>query len=531
MQLFQLIHHITMKTSSSSRTLILPPALRGNAPSQLADTRQITIVGAPGAGKSRFMKELERLNGTRVFCISAASAPYPQRRESDRPGSVDMLYRDAMQRLPYLKGDAVSELDKLVFLLVADEIESLMRGKQSHTPSEPTRTDALISIWQRIFPDNRIVLDRGMMLFATGAGTDLIPAASLSQSEQAVLYYCAAVLFAMPDATIFVDSPSLFLHPATTARCWDLLEELRPDCSFVYDSVDVEFVNSRSRNTCIWVKRYDAAAACWDYEVIREEEAQEEMFVDLLGSRRPILFIEGDRLHSIDARLYPLVFPDHDVRPLGSCDKVIETVRAFGGQTRLHHLVSRGIVDRDRRTDKEVEYLRRKGVMVPDVAEVENIFLIEGVIRAMARMRGINPDEAFARVSKGVRREFAAQCQEQALQHVRHRIKREVETKVDARFSCITAMELHLNALPAKLHPRKQYDELLRTFRGYLARKDYAAIIRVFNHKPMLTSSGVAQALGFNNKGEYIAALLATLKTDTPHAAAIRTAIRASFRF
>ena len=129
------------------------------------------------------------------------------------------------------------------------------------------------------------------------------------------------------------------------------------------------------------------------------------------------------------------------MKPLGSCDKVIETTRTFNDLKNMHHLKSKGIVDRDRRTDNEVDYLRRKSVMVPEVAEVENLFLLEGVVKAMARRRGRNPEKVFGRVSAAVMDEFRRRFDEQALQHVRHRVKREVECRIDARFPCITAME------------------------------------------------------------------------------------------
>lgn len=515
--------------------LILPRLAGNRSVPGLPEARQLTIVGGAGAGKTRFLQELIALNQSRAFCTSAISAPFPQREESTREGSIDMLFRDAVRRQPYLKCDAVSELDKLIYMLIAEEFEALVTYKQKKRAGEKspqfghTRLDSLTHLWQKIFPDNRIVMEQGMMMFATSSGDGLIPASKLSQSEQIVLYYCAAVLYAMPRAVIFIDSPSLFLHPTVMANLWNLIEELRPDCTFVYDSVDVDFVNSRTRNVCIWVKSYDAGQSTWDYELIANGEYQEEMFVDLIGTRRPILFIEGDMRHSIDARLYPLVFPDCTVKPLGSCSKVIETVRSFSGLQHMHHLESRGVVDRDRRTDQEVEYLRRKSVMVADVAEIENLFLLEGVIRAMAKRRGKNPDKVFGEVKRAIVAEFKRRYDEQALQHVRYRIKREVEMKVDARFSCITAMELHLKGLPTRLGPRKQYNELRQLFHSYVANSDYAGILKVFNHKPMLNECGVSRALGYKNKDEYIAGVLTALKESSPDAQSLRRSMRRCF--
>lgn len=516
--------------------LYLPPLSGGRKPPELPDARQISIIGGSGAGKTKFMDELTAIAGNRAYCLSAVSAPYPERSESDRPGSIDMLFREAASKQPYMRTDAVSELDKLTYMLFIDEFEYLLSVKEERETTGtvkrllPTRLDCLIKLWERVFPGNHIVRTKGSMMFATASGGDLISAERLSQSEQTVLYYAAAVLYAMPGAVIFVDSPSLFLHPTVLNSLWNSIEELRPDCIFVYNSVDVEFVNSRTHNVCIWVKSYDAEMHAWDYEVIPPGNMREELFVDLIGTRKPVLFIEGDARHSIDARLYPLVFADCTVKPLGSCDKVIESTRTFNDLKNMHHLESRGVVDRDRRTEPEVEYLRRKSVMVPDVAEVENLFLLEGVVRAMARRRRRNPEKVFAHVRSQVEGEFRRHFDEQALQHVRHRVKREVECKIDARFSCITAMETHLRGLVTMLRPREQYNELRTVFQGFLEHHNYEGILKVFNHKPMLSDCDVARLLGYKNKDEYISGVISALKEGGPDADDIREAIRRCFR-
>lgn len=515
--------------------LILPQLSGLREQPTLPDAGQLTVIGGSGAGKTKFIEELTRLNGNRSYCLSALSAPYPEREECLRAGSIDMLFREAAANRPYMRTDAVSELDKLMYMLFTDEFEYLLSVKQERVDNmaplklKATRLDKIVKLWERVFPGNRIVRTPGSMMFATTAGSDLISVNNLSRSEQTVLYYAAAVLYAMPDAIIVVDSPWLFLHPSILNNLWNSIEELRPDCTFVYDSVDMEFVHSRTSNVCVWVKSYDAESRSWDYEIILPGDMKEELFVDLVGTRKPVLFIEGDARHSIDSKLYPLVFPDYTVKPLGSCDKVIETTRTFNDLKNMHHLESRGIVDRDRRTDPEVEYLRRKSVMVPEVAEVENIFLIEGVVKAMARRRGRNPERVFNHVSKAVEDEFRRRFDEQALQHVRHRVKREVECRIDARFPCITAMETHLRGLVTLLKPRAQYNELRSQFQDFLSRHDYKGILKVFNHKPMLGDSGVSRLLGYKNKDEYVAGVISALKEGGTTAESIREAIKFCF--
>lgn len=512
--------------------LRLPSSLNPETQEYADDLRQITIIGGNGAGKSRFMDEMITLCGDRAYCVNVLSAFFPQREESMMPHSIDALYRESVRQQSYLRSDAVSELDKLLYMLFADELESLMRlkesfaGKKGGVRAEPTRLDVIKRNWERLFPGNRITASRGQLMFGTRSGSDLITAGSLSQGEKAVLYYLGAALYAPPEAVIFVDSPTLFVHPGLLSELWNTIEGLRPDCMFVYNSVDEDFVSTRTRNSCIWIRRYDSAQKAWDYRLLGPGSLTEEMMTEFAATRRSVLFIEGDTSHSIDRRLYSLVFPEMTVRPLGSCNKVIETTRSMNDQRNIHHLRSAGIVDRDRRSDKEVEYLRNKQIMVPDVAEIENIFMLPGVIKLMASRRGRDGEKIMRRVRHEVIRMFRREADSQALQHVRHKVKRDVECRIDARFSCITALETHLRGLEGKLQPRKHYNRLREEFAAMIRDNDYEGILRVFNHKPMLPDSGVHQLLGFRSKDDYISGVLDVLKSHGKDARTLREIIR-----
>lgn len=521
----------------------LPRNTDGSEPTLNSSTRQLTIVGGTGAGKTKFMDELRHNCGDKAYSLSALRATYPQPRDcgDTAPGSIDRQYQEATKRVSYLRDNAVSELDKLVYMLFADEFEALLTMKEEALAAEEnciqqkrkkpkaTRLDRVKRLWERIFPGNKILRQHNTLMFTTEAGDDAISAGRLSQGELAVLYYIMAVLYATHGAVIFIDSPTLFIHPAAINTIWNSIEALRPDCTFVYNTVDAEFVNSRTGNITAWVKSYDASSHTWSYDLMRPGETREEMFVDLMGTRKPVLFIEGDAQHSIDARLYTLVFTDYTVRPLGSCDKVIETTRSFSTMKSMHHLDSHGIVDRDRRTPAEVAYLRKRNVMVPDVAEVENIFLAEDVIKTMAAARGKDPSKVFNKVKGKVLAEFRSHADAQALMHVRHRMKRLVECRIDGRFNCITALETHIKGLVNLLNPRREYNTVRAEFKQMLSDCDYAAVIRVFNHKPLLTDCGVAQALGFKGKDEYIAGVLEVLKQRDVCATALRDAIISLF--
>lgn len=470
------------------RKLQLPPKGEKKERVSLTGNGQITIIGGSGAGKSLFLDHLSR-NCHEKVSLSLVG-------ENFEPTGL-LWITEKIKALPFLEDDSL-----------------LHRIRH---------------IWAEIYPGGSIeLLPEGEGVgFRTPSGDDIIGIEKLSRGEKAVLYYLASIMLAPRHTTIFADSPTLFLHPQVSGRFWDLMEESRRDCRFIYVTTDPVFVSSRVRNTVIWIRNYHPLLKSWDYEVLdRESTPREELFLELMGSRRPILFVEGDSSHSLDMKLYERVFPEYTVRPLGSCNKVIESTRSFKSLGYLHHIECHGLVDRDRRTPQETAYLRNKGVMVPIVAEIENIFLAEGVVRHLCELRSRNPETVMGKLKAEVTREFQRQLEQQALQHTRHRMKRDVEKKIDARFTCITALELHIKGLINKLRPREHYNRLVREFRDMVTYGDYAGILRVFNFKPMLGESSLPRSLGYPGPESYMAGVMEALEGNSESARKLREEIR-----
>ncbi len=510
----------------------LPQRQDGQEQTMVTNGNQITVIGANGAGKSRFCNKLLQSFGDRAYRMSALKGIHSETYHNLMPGSIESRYNDLLKANQMFESKANTEFERLVVLLMSDEFMELIGYKSSmllggnETLPPRTKLDTLVHVWQAIFPKNKILRDGARLLIKNDLDENPYSTLRLSDGEKAALYYIGAALYAPDNALVMVDDPEIFIHPSLIQSLWNEIEEMRPDCTFVYSTHDVQFATSRIDNKCIWVKSFDVAHESWDYEFVNPgEELSEELYVDLLGSRKPILFIEGDSVHSIDSKLYTLVFKEYTVKPMGSCDKVIEATRSFNQLQSFHNLDSRGIVDRDRRDEGEVKYLRNKRIFVPNVAEVENILLLEGVIRAVARYRQCDEERVFARVKRNVLSMFRADQTEQALEHVRHRVKRNVEVRIDKRFEDITALEKHMIFLINEIKPREMYEDICQCFKSYSDTNNYDMVLRVFNEKTMLTQCGVAQLCGLKNKDEYIKTILNILKHNGREAKAIRQAV------
>lgn len=513
----------------------LPPHKNGQT--QWTDNlHAITIIGANGSGKSRFGDEIaRRREGKLIFRLSALKALFiSPRQESTIGRTISDIFKELQDNSIYKISNIETEFDKLLYLLLYEEFVNILTYKGNRdnknfkkNPPPATKLDRVQHMWENIFPQNKMLRVAGELRIMAGDDPKHYAAMRLSDGEKAVLYLIASTLFAEKDSVILIEDPEVFLHRSIMKTLWDAIEQLRPDCMFVYLTHDLEFAASRNEGTCIWVKSFDAEKKTWEYETIKNPgELPEDVYLDLLGSRKPILFIEGTDTRSIDIKLYTLLYPEYMVKPLGGCTKVIETTRSFADLKNFHHIESHGIVDRDRRTPREVESLRQRNISVPDVAEIENLLLIEPVIRTVARRMGQNENNVFGTVRTNIINMFDAELESQALLHTRHRIKRELECNIDRRSNDIDEYESHIQNLTRDCNPRKLYYDLCQEFRTYVTGRRYNSILRVYNQKAMLPNCGVVQMCGFANKDKYIKFILSLLRENRDEANIIRTAMR-----
>lgn len=513
--------------------ITLPP--RSGAQPLTINERCITVIGANGAGKTRFARQIAQAAGDKAFNMSAIKAIYGRDDEDTSASSVDSLYHAAVAKSALIRPDIRGELNRVIALLINETATNLMaeRFSPDDMPADQkSKLDTVISYWQRLFPENKILITYGRMLVNSTGNNDIYSTELLSSGERAVMYYLGAALYAPRNGVIIVSSPEMFLHASVVRPLWDHIESLRSDCTFVYVTHDLGFAATRTDSAAIWVRNCDNDTGQWDYERLTSPQSlPDDIFMAILGERKPVLFIEGDGVNSYDAKLYPLIFKEFTVKSLGGCDRVIEATRSFNGLRSIHNLDAFGIVDRDRRDLAEVKYLRGRKVLVPEVAEIENLFMLEDVVRMIAAINHRRPEQAFAKVRRNLLHLFESQINRQALEHTRHRIKKEVAHRVDGKFDNIAALEQHISEMILTINPQGIYQNLVNQFRSYVKSGNYAAVLRVFNHKSMLAETHVASLCGLpgDDKKTYISYILNLLARDTDEAETIRAAIRKAF--
>lgn len=514
--------------------LTLPTKFNASQPVTL-ETRVLVVIGANGAGKSSFGRDLLDRYPAITKKISGMHSLFITNKEENIPAEGNELARLQSMIAERIFMPRLSEYEKLILRLQSEEYEAAVNYKEAskqHANLIPpvTKIDQIQAIWEKMFPHNRLVRKSGFIeLASTNRDSDSYTAGRMSDGEKIVFYLIGAILCAPPNTLLIIEEPEILLHDSIKSLLWDEIEAMRPDCTYVYLTHDIDFATSRPESKRIWVRSYDADARIWDYELIENDESfPEELYMEILGSRKPILFIEGTDSNSIDSKLYPLIFPDYMVKPMGGCQKVIETTKAFSQLKDFHNLDSKGIVDRDRRTQGEIDYLREEHIFVPGVAEVENLLMLEPIIKTVAIRLMKDPEQVFSQVKENVIRLFVKDLEGQVILHAKHRVRKKLETTVDRKINTVEDLTEHVESIRENVHVQEIYNGIKDKFIQYAGTGNYKSILRVYNQKGMLPQSRLCYICGISNKESYLNLILSILKENKEDAEIIRTAIKDS---
>ncbi len=329
----------------------LPPKLQDtNSEVNYIECNRIVIIGANGSGKTRFASQLKALNKNNSFFIpaqrllvipEALSLKSPEEAEKDFfSGNISQASygnrspRD--QHLPHKHSmDDYEDLLKLLFAKEASVSikyrKTKMNNQTDNNKVPETKLDVVQRIWGSIITHRKLVLEGLKVSLSEGySGSEM------SDGERYIFYIIGQVVCLKPNRIIIIDEPETHLHRAMVKNLYDQLESHREDCMFVYLTHDIDFAFTRQKNEKIWVKSYSGDGR-WDYEILKpKEDIPERLYLEILGSRNKILFIEGNE-SSRDYKIFNQVFLDYTVKPLGSCKRVIGVVNSFNQEKDFHN--------------------------------------------------------------------------------------------------------------------------------------------------------------------------------------------------
>ena len=377
--------------------------------------------------------------------------------------------------------------------------ECKMRDKEGkpHEPVPENVVDKLQRIWHYVFPHREIIIEDGKIMakFEKEGHSCEYKGKNMSDGERVALYLMAQALSIPANKTIIIDEPEIHLHRSIMNRLWTAIENERDDCLFIYITHDTQFAASHSQAKKIWVKNYDGTN--WQWEEIQSSLLPEKMLLDILGNRKDVLFVEGT-IDSYDTKLYSEIFKKYYVVACGSCSTVIAWTKAMNKTAQLHELKCYGIIDRDFRSDYEIQTYKEEGIFTLKVAEVENLFLVPEVLQIVNNILGYKDESRVDAVKKYIVDDrFNNEINRQICESVVSELKYQLSIASISKRNEEEAKNT-LNTLFETL----SYDGI-RTrhetmFTSIGESKNYKDVLKIFNKKSL--SSSIGHFFGIDNK-------------------------------
>lgn len=514
---------------------ILPDA-EGNIVNMSTEKSSMIIIGANGAGKSRLGVWIEKNRSAVTHRIGAQRSlvfgEYIQQKSYEQ--STNLMIYGSERKLHnhdvrwevgrHEEGSYIStvleDYEYVLSALIAKkamqqddylkECREFDRQGRAHNNVPEMVTDQLKRIWSSVFPHRNIEIEDGKIVAGMEKeGVNITyKGKEMSDGERVALYLIAQVLVIPQNKTLIIDEPELHLHRSIMNRLWESIEQERKDCFFIYITHDTQFAAKHKDAIKIWVKNFDGMN--WSLEEVTEGELPEQLLLDILGNRKPVLFVEGTA-DSYDTKLYSEVYTAYYVVGCGSCSNVIAWTKAMNKTSQLHEIECYGIIDRDYRSDYEIEKYSKDNIYVLSVAEVENLFIVPEILSCVNEIMGYQDGENVDRVINYVveerfANEYDKQICEAVVADLKYRLSSvDISSKDD---------ESAKDALD-KLWTGISYDSIKemyeRKFVGAYEARDYKEILKVFNKKSLSTSTG--QFFGLSNKG-YCDFVIRQLFTD-----------------
>ena len=471
---------------------------------QVKVPHSVVIVGANGSGKSHLGAWIEDVkNNKDVLRISAQRAlSIPETLHIISGESAwNRIYcgsetkQDKGHKWQWSKHTStlINDFECVLSKVFSDENSQLRKHKDDEDKSGAyikveTIVERIYKIWNSILPQRQIILDD----YAAKAkyGDEEYKAGEMSDGERVCLYLIAQCLITPDNHSIVIDEPEIHLHTSIMKKLWDEIERQCPNKTFIYITHDLKFASSRETALKVWVKSYDGKGN-WDLSFIEHnEEIPESLLLEILGTRKPILFVEGTK-DSYDVALYKEIYEDYHVVPCDNCHKVIELTKAFnnGNVRNLHDYDVKGLIDHDFLTEEEIKGYQKDNIYTINVSEVENLFLIEPLIKLAAKQIGDDADKAFSTVADFLFNEMEnnkskiinAICNKE----IRHRLNGFYSKGTNAQ-----ELQKDLETMVSNIGVNETVTKVETQISNIINNRDYKALILLYNNKGLCAQVG-----------------------------------------
>lgn len=496
----------------------------------------IVLIGANGSGKTRMSVWIDDNNPEisihRISAQKSLNLPQMVSPTEMQTAEEEFLYGTTNDDKSWLRlygkknsrwGNTpetymLDDYQKLMQYLMTENYEKSIEYREKHKDGKTefdnaTRLEKIKEIWENVILHRKIKICAGKIEISNRDEEKYYNGSEMSDGERAIFYFIGEILCAKENSLIIIDEPENHLHKSILVRLWNAIEASRTDCAFLYITHNLEFASSRINSQIIWVKEF-LARDTWEYDLLDDVNTSDSLKLEIMGNRQKILLVEGTPSKSIDRKLYSKVYHEYNILSMESCNAVVHTTKAYNQTYNLHYTEVKGIVDRDRRDDEEILRLKEKNIFVPEVSEIENLFLLTDVIKIVAEKQDKKEiDQIVLEVQKKTFEFLENKIEEQALLFTKQRNMNYIIQKINKSASTIEEYKSNLNELVSLADLRSIYDQEIERMNKIIADRDYTMALKVINNKGLLPYTELPNKFGWK-KDYYIDYVLLLLEKN-----------------
>ena len=505
------------------------------------------VLGRNGAGKSALMHYLN--------IVSRPEAVYLP---GSRPSSFsnDGLTMNALGRaiyeqhsqhwdsLPasrYRSFDSGQRIEKPVYDLIAKEtqyaheaVNSIKAyGPDSEVIEQLKRRESPLDRANQLLEQSNLAIRLKFVNGELVTSQDQSPPYNIikmSDGERISILMIAEILTAPPRSIFLIDEPERHLHRSISVPLLIAIMAERPDCAFVIATHDLSLPEEVTNGqvilvrSCIWAGE---SVESWEMDFISSiSSIPEALRIDILGSRRRILFVEGEQ-NSLDQPLYAVLYPGISIRAKSNCREVRKAVTGLRSIEAFHRVDVFGLVDNDSQDESTIAALADEGIFALPDYSVESLYysgeVLEAVARRQAETLGITVDSLLE------------QARDQALSGIQPHeivslaslvsgqlIHREVVSAIPSPHDLVDELRTELTiTVPTTFPSQKiQLEQLIRD-------QNISEIIRRYPVRQSGILHRLATGLHFRNLADYQRAALTQIAADPATAEALRARLGA----
>ncbi len=501
---------------------------------ELAPGEILYVLGANGTGKSALVHRLNSDHRTKSHWVP------PHRRTWLQSGGSNLTAADKQEQETNLQSLATRpdarwmdhnpevRVNMAIFDLIhkrsqlSQEIADAFRAGDKARGQEliGRDEDPLVALSGLLTNANlpfEFSVDRNATIVVTKAGIEPYSAAEMSDGERNALLLAAEVLTVPADTLILIDEPEQHLHRSIVSPLLNGLFSKRPDCMFVVSTHELTLPPDNPASKILLVRSctyQGGTAVAWDVDLVNSPiEIDEDLKTDVLGARRTVVFVEGER-SSLDTPLYSLISPCVSVIPRGTRKSVEDAVKSIRASSALHRVKAYGLVDSDgRNTAEDVSELREEGIYPIEVYSVESIYfdqrLQEEVAKRRTNLAGDNVssrlEPASAAAINAIRNSADHLARLAAGRKLREAMLKHLPNPKTSPLD--QPIQIDMDAPGILQQERQALDELIDA-------NDLGAIIRQYPIRRTSALDHISKHLGLDDEKEYARAVLQLLKDD-----------------